>query len=602
MAGHDRDVVVERVREAVDIVEWIGTHVELRPAGRNFKARCPFHQEKTPSFIVSPDKQVFHCFGCGVGGDVFSFVMKHDGLSFPEALELLARRAGIALPERAEREGPNKAELIAALREAVRFYRGQLRSAAAEVATTYLRNRGMPGRILDLYYVGYAPPEGRALLDHLSSRFSREVLTQADLIGATEEGRLYDRFRGRIMMPILGRSGEPIAFGARAIKPETEPKYLNSRETAVYRKRGELFGLPQARQAIRKTGAVLVVEGYFDVLSLAGAGLYHAVAPCGTAWRMEHTESLLRLREGSRIIFLFDGDAAGRTAGWRALGATLPRHVEVEMALLPPGKDPDDLVRGGEVERLKEVLAAPLTPVAFGIEVLRGEGLAGSALLTRIAEMVSRVGQGIAREMMIDEVAERGRLPVRTLRREVEALRSRLDRRSPGTAPSDPLGSPPPRMSPLEELLLRQIQAEPAAAGALVEAARGVPGVGAGVRNVLVWVEDRIREGDPPAPPELLRRVRAELGDGVEAGFLLAEDLPAPNARLRQDLLRRLREQALEAENERIGYEIRSLEKEGAGPTGGGGSGGEHLAGLLARKQALAQELGRLRQGEERTG
>jgi len=597
----DRDAVVERVRDAVDIVDYIGSQIDLRPAGRNFKARCPFHQEKTPSFLVSPEKQVFHCFGCGVGGDVFSFVMKHDGLSFPEALALLARRAGVALPQRFERGGPDKAQLIAALRAAVRFYRGRLRAESGAAAAEYLRRRGLPARILDLYYVGYAPGDGQSLLRALGRKFSREVLVQADLAGQTDEGRMYDRFRDRIVLPILGRSGEPLAFGARTMRADVEPKYLNSRETAVYRKRGELFGLPQARQAIRRSGTAFVVEGYFDVLSLARAGIFQAVAPCGTAWRPEHTESLARLHEAARIIFLFDGDAAGKSAAWRALAATLPRHVEVGMALLPPGKDPDDLVREERGEELKAVLESPRTPVAFGLEVLREEGLAGPALLARVAEMLAFVEQGIAREMMIDEAAERSGLPVRTLRAEVEGLRARRRPRSGrgaatnGSAPEAP-GPAPVRLTPLEELLLREVQAEPAAAGPLVEAVRGSPSIGLGVRNVLVWVYDRARAGDAPRPAELLRRVRAELGEGVEAGFLLAEDLPEPDSRLRDDLIRRLREQALEAENERIGYEIRAVEKETvAGDAGRGGPGEERLAGLLARKQALARELGRLR-------
>ena len=590
----ERDAVVERVREAIDIVTWIGAQVDLRPAGRDFKARCPFHREKTPSFVVSPEKQVFHCFGCGAGGDVFSFVMKHDGLSFPEALALLARRAGISLPERGEREGTDKAALIAALREAVRFYRGCLRGREGASAAAYLRERGLPGRILDLYYVGYAPPDGQALLAHLGKKFSREVLVQADLIGQSEEGRLYDRFRGRIMLPILGRNGEPIAFGARALHAGVEPKYLNSRETAVYRKRGELFGFPQARQSIRRGGSVLVVEGYFDALSLAAAGIYHTVAPCGTAWRMEHTESLLRVSQ--RIVMLFDGDAAGRTAAWRALGATLPRHTDVALALLPPGKDPDDMVREGRLAELQGILAAPHTPVAFGLEVLRGEGLEGPALIARVAEMLALVGNGIAREMMVDEAAERSRLPVRTLRREVEGLRSRLGRRGDAAPESEPDGGAARKLAPVEELILRQVQAEPAAAQELAAAAREAPCIGSGVRRVLAWMEERAGAGASPAPPELLRRVRAELGEEIEAGFLLADDLPLPNPQLRHDLLRRLREAALEAENERVGYEIRALEGAAGGerPASGGGDGGR-LAELLVRKQALALELARLR-------
>ncbi len=601
----ERDQAVERVREAIDIVELIGSYVELRQAGRSFKARCPFHREKTPSFVVSPEKQVFHCFGCGVGGDVFSFIMKHDGLAFPEALALLARRAGIELPEREPREdGVDKSQLIEALRIAVRHYRGQLRGAEGAAARTYLQERSLSGRILDLYYVGYAPSGGQALLRQLGAQLSREVLIEAGLLGQAEGGRLYDRFRDRVMLPILGVGGEPIGFGARAIRLGVEPKYLNSPETRLYRKRGELFGLPQARQAIRREGSVLIVEGYFDVLSLAAAGLHQAVAPCGTSWTPQHTASLLRLREGQRILFLFDGDAAGRSAGWRALAATLPAHAEVGMVLLPAGKDPDDLVRDGEIDALRAAIEAPCSPVAFGLEVLRGEGLEGHALIERIAEMLARVGSPIAREMMIDETAERSRLPLQVLRREVERLQSRVEQRAPrGSPPGEPVATPAIRLTPMEEAILRLVQAQPAAAGSLLAAAHGAPAIGAGVRNVLAWVEDRARSQTPPDPPEFLRRVRNELGAGVEAGFLVAEELPAPDERLRADLLRRLREQALDAEKERIGYEIRALETGAASPSGGDPAADQRrLAELLGRKQSLARELAHLREPESRSG
>lgn len=602
MEAVERDRVVEQVREATDIVELIGAYVDLRPAGRSFKARCPFHQEKSPSFTVSPEKQVFHCFGCGAGGDVFSFVMKHDGLAFPEALRLLARRAGIELPETREASGPDKTAMISSLRDAVRFYRGRLRAPEGKAAVEYLRARGLPGRILDAYYAGYAPASGRALLEHLQGSFSREVLIEAGLVGQRDDGRLYDRFRDRVMIPILGVGGEPLGFGARALKPDVEPKYLNSPETRLYHKRSELFGLPQARQAIRREGAVLVVEGYFDVLSLAAAGLYHAVAPCGTAWTEGHTRRLLQLRYGQRIVFLFDGDAAGQAAAWRSLTATLPHHTEVALALLPPGMDPDDLVRAGEVDRLRSCLEATLTPVAYGIEVLGREGLSGPALLERIAEMVASVGHDIAREMMIDEAAERSRLPVKVLRREIERLRRRQQalpqRRERGEgAPGEVAREAAPlRLSLLEEGLLRLALAMPEAGPELREATAGSTAIGRAVAQVLSWVIARQSQGQTLAPAELLRRLESELGGEVSSRFLIDPEAPVPDERFKRDLLNRLRQQALELELEGLGRAIRALES-GKGP--GGGEEGDRdgrLLDLLARKQSLASELSRLRE------
>jgi DNA primase len=267
------------------------------------------------------------------------------------------------------------------------------------------------------------------------------------------------------------------------------------------------------------------------------------------------------------------------------------------MVLLPPGKDPDDLVRAGEAETLREAIAAPLSPVAFGLEVLQAEGLEGHALIERIAEMLAHVGSAIARELMTDEAAERSRLPVKLLRREVERLAERVarrPRRSEGRA-DEPERAPAARLTPMEEAILRLVQAQPAAAGPLFDAARGAPAIGAGVSHVLAWIADRARSQEPPDSPELLRRLRSELGAEVEAGFLVAEDLPAPDERLRADLLRRLREQALDAEKEQIGYEISTLE-------GRGGAGAEpRLAELLARKQSLARELAQLRAAEKRS-
>jgi DNA primase len=614
MDAVDRDRVVERVREATDIVAVIGAYVDLRQAGRDFKARCPFHQEKSPSFTVSAEKQVFHCFGCNAGGDVFSFVMKHDGLTFPEALQMLARRAGIELPEARTETGPDKAQLMAAMREAVRYYRGQLRGPAGRAALDYLRERKLPGKILDAFYTGYAPASGHALLDHLRPSFSREVLIEAGLIGQRDEGRLHDRFRDRVVLPILGVSGEPLGFGARALRPDVEPKYLNSPETRLYRKRGELFGLPQARQAIRREGSVLVVEGYFDVLSLASAGIYHAVAPCGTAWTEGHTRRLLQLRYGQRIAFLFDGDAAGQTAAWRSLSSTLPHHADVRLILLPPGKDPDDLVRAGDLETLKGCLASPYSPVAYGIEVLGREGITGSQLMERIAEMLASVGDAIAREMMLDEAAERSRLPVNVLRREVERRRQRV---APGARAADDVDGdarPPLRLSPLEEATLRMAQSQPRTAAELRRAAEGVAGIGIGVRNVLEWVAGEHGKGGGPNAAELLHRVEGELGGKVHAGFLLDESAPEPDEQYCRDLLRRLREQVLASELEALGFEIRVMD--GRSPTGGsadpaagnrgadgetGGIGEERrdrLMRLLARKQALARELGGLREAD----
>jgi DNA primase len=580
------DDSVEQVRQATDIVELIGAYVDLRPAGKDFKACCPFHREKTPSFHVSPERQLFHCFGCGVGGDVFSFVMQHEGLTFPEALELLAGRAGITLPERRPSgTGPDRAQLIAALRAAVRFYRGRLKGASGARARGYLAGRGIPGDLLDSYYAGFAPPGGRVLLDAARKRFPAEILVQAGLVGQGDGGRLYDRFRDRIVIPILSVAGEPIGFGARALSPDVEPKYLNSPETPIYKKSQVLFGLPQARAAAREAGCCLVVEGYFDVLGLATGGIRHAIAPCGTAWTAGHVRLLLRYTR--RFVFLFDGDPPGVKAAWRALESTLPLHSDVGIVMLPAGKDPDDMVRHGQLDELRALLASPLTPVAFATEALAQEGLDGHPRVVRIAELVARVGNAVAREMMVDEAAERARLRVAILRQEVERLRER-DRRpareeKTGVAPGGTI-----ELTPLEERLLLLAQTQPTSASELREASQSVAGVRAGVRDLLAWVAECNAAGSPPGSADLVGRMRQSLGPGIQVGFLLQSAELQPDERFRSNLLRHLKKLSLEAELDALGYEIREAESRGAPQA--------DLRRLLERKKTRAQELRRLRE------
>lgn len=579
---------VERVRQSSDIVEVLGTYLDLRPAGRSFKACCPFHKEKTPSFHVSPDRQLFHCFGCGVGGDVFSFVMKHDGLTFPETLEKLARRAGIELPQRSGPRGPDRAKLIEAHREAVRFYRAALGARAGESARRYLKERATPEEVLGAYYVGYAPGSGQALLEFLRKKFAVEILVAAGLVGQAEGGRLYDRFRDRVVIPILSVAGDPIGFGARALRPEVEPKYLNTPETAIYKKGRVLFGLPQARAAIKEEGLAIVVEGYFDALAMSSAGLHAVVAPCGTAWTTDHARLLLRYTP--RIVFLFDGDPAGEKAAWRALEGTLPIQAEVGIVVLPAGMDPDDMIRGGDSGGLTALVREPMSPVAFALDSLRRQGVDGPPGIQRLAALLAIVGNVVSREMMIDEAAEKGRIATRVLRQEVERLlaqRPRARRMRSETPTDTPPG--PLRLAPLEEAVLRLVVARPDAVGVIREAARGVAGLREGVRELLAWIDDRTRTGQAPEPPEMLRRIGHELGDQIEVGFLLADSPLENNDQFREDLVRHLREQALEAQLETVGYEIRGLEAEGGHE--------DKLAAFLQRKLELARELSLLRGG-----
>jgi DNA primase len=329
----------------VDIVEVVGRYVALKKAGQNYLGLCPFHGEKTPSFTVSPNKQFFHCFGCGAHGSAIGFLMDHRGLTYVEAIQELAQGAGLTVPQESVRSGQEAASnrgLSEVLQTAADFYRRQLKESAA--AIEYLKSRGLTGAIAARYALGYAPDSWQALKS-VFENYADPRLVDAGLVITGEENKRYDRFRGRVMYPIRNRRGSVIGFGARVLDA-SEPKYLNSPETALYHKGQELYGLFEAQEAIRSRGRVLVCEGYMDVIQLAQAGFGEAVAALGTAITAHHVTALFRLTP--HVIFAFDGDSAGRKAARRALEATLPvigDERRASFVLLPDGEDPDSLIR-----------------------------------------------------------------------------------------------------------------------------------------------------------------------------------------------------------------------------------------------------------------
>ncbi len=330
----------------VDIVEIIQRHLQLKKAGANFSACCPFHDEKSPSFTVSPSKQFYHCFGCGAHGDAIGFLMEYSGLGYIEAIKELAAGAGMAMPEFEPRFGKKKEEtgpdLYDLMQRATQYYRERLK--ASPQAIEYLKRRGLSGQIAAHFGIGYAP-DGWHNLQAVFPDYNDKSLKEVGLVIENDAGKCYDRFRDRIMFPIINQRGFVIAFGGRVIGAG-EPKYLNSPETPLFEKGRELYGLPQARQAIRDAGRVLVVEGYMDVVALAQHGVEYAVATLGTATTPTHVQKLLR--QADEIVFSFDGDAAGRKAAWHALEVSLPATLDnktIRFLFLPEGEDPDSYVR-----------------------------------------------------------------------------------------------------------------------------------------------------------------------------------------------------------------------------------------------------------------
>ena len=328
----------------VDVVDVIERYVPLKRGGSNYLACCPFHSEKTPSFTVSPTKQFYHCFGCGAHGNAISFLMEYQGLGYVEAVKDLAESVGMKMPEFEAREKKAEAgpDLYAIMDQACDYYREQLKTSPR--AIEYLKGRGLTGRIAARFGIGYAP-EGWQNLERVFPNYADKALKDAGLVIDAEGGRRYDRFRDRIMFPILNQRGSVIAFGGRVLG-EGEPKYLNSPETPLFEKGQELYGLSQARPAIRAASRVIVVEGYMDVVALAQHEIEYAVATLGTATSPVHIQKLLR--QTDEVVFCFDGDAAGRKAAWHALEISLSYLADnkaVRFLFLSPEHDPDSFVR-----------------------------------------------------------------------------------------------------------------------------------------------------------------------------------------------------------------------------------------------------------------
>lgn len=487
---------IQELLARVDVVDVVGRHVQLKKAGANFLGLCPFHGEKSPSFTVSPGKQFYHCFGCGAHGTAVGFLMEHGGLSYPEAIEELARSVGLTVPQErggdAPRRDPDLLELMAA---AARFYRQRLKDSPR--AIDYLKRRGLTGETAARYGIGYAPDAWRGL-EAAVPDYDSPALAQGGLVIETQgdEGRRkrYDRFRDRIMFPIRNARGQVIGFGGRVID-QGEPKYMNSPETPLFAKGRELYGLYEGRDALRERDCAIVVEGYMDVVMLAQHGVRHAVATLGTSTTPEHVRKLGR--QVARIVFAFDGDAAGRKAAWRALEACLPQVADgqrVDFLFLPPEHDPDSFVREQGAHGFEQALdrAIPLSEfllreLAERVDLAMPEGRA--RLLAEARPLLRAMPANALQLQLRHRVAELARVSTGEL---VEFLSAGHDaRHSPATGRTGgPAGA--------------GVAGRDRGSRGLGEGERGRwedrRGVGAGARGVMLRAAAR--------PPDLRRRVR----------------------------------------------------------------------------------------------
>lgn len=428
MAGRIPQSFIDQLLDRTDIVEVIDAAVKLKKSGRNYSACCPFHQEKTPSFSVSPDKQFYYCFGCGAGGNALGFLMAHERLPFVEAVERLARRAGMEVPReqlspQAEQQQQRERTLYDRMAEISEWYYGQLKQSPEAIA--YLKKRGLSGKTARDYRIGFAP----AGWDHVLKTFGNtdatfKELVETGMVVEGDDGKRYDRFRHRIMFPIRDNRGRTIAFGGRVLGND-KPKYLNSPETTLFHKGQELYGLYEARQAGASMAHLLVVEGYMDVVMLAEHGIHQAVATLGTAVGRAHLERLFR--HTSDVIFCFDGDAAGLNAARRALDVSLPTLEDgrmVRFMFLPDGEDPDSLVQKegtpaflARIQQAEPLSAFLLRSAAEGQDSHSPDGRARIA--RKALGWIAQIPAGLFRSGLIAELAKQTGLPANQLEQQL---------------------------------------------------------------------------------------------------------------------------------------------------------------------------------------
>lgn len=449
------DSKIEEIKSRVDIVELASEYLTLRKAGRNYVGLCPFHQEKTPSFTVNREKQMFYCFGCGEGGNAITLLMKIANKSFSEAIKALAEKTGVLLPARTfGRDGAGKDslhnEIVQLNLRAAQHFARQLSSPAGKIARDYLQKRAVTEETVREFRLGYVPDVWRSLTDVIDAGgLSLKLAEQAGLVIAGKEGSYYDRFRGRLIFPIENIFGEVIAFGGR-ILGEGEPKYLNSPESPVYVKGRNLYGLGKAREAIRERGFCLIVEGYFDAISLWNASVRNVVATLGTALTRDHLDLLRRYTQN--VVALFDPDAAGRKALDRSLELFLGANMHARALVLPEGYDPDDFIKNFGREKLEERIAVAPAISDYYIDCVLGEGKTIEEkldLAKTAVEFVGKVGSVIEKNLFVKGIAEKLGIDQAILKREIHGKETHS---RPKTAAAGPVRV---NLNPLEMNLIR---------------------------------------------------------------------------------------------------------------------------------------------------
>lgn len=562
------DEIIDRVRESFDIVDFISGYVPLKRAGQNFKGLCPFHQEKSPSFSVNPARQIYHCFGCGVGGDIFNFIVRHEGVTFPEAVRELAEKAGIHIPEerrgRAEaQDGEEKEILLRVNAEASAYYRRLLLDdPRAETAREYLKKRKVDRRLWDEFSLGYSLPAWDGLLKHLTGMgFTPRQVERAGLVIAKREGEgHYDRFRGRLLFPILNVSGKVVAFGGRVLEADEQPKYLNSPETPVYIKGDNLYALYLAKENIRRQGYALLVEGYMDAIMCHQHGIGNAVATLGTAL----TPAQLRLlgRFAKKVAFLYDADQAGLSAMTRSLNLFMESGIRANIVILPQGDDPDTFLCREGAPGLSDLLRKSVRLVDYSLGEILKEGMTGSeddrlAAVEKALTLVARVPGAIERAELVKKIAGEAKVDEALLK---EELHRQVRSTEPITIRKDRIKGPSSPSSKAEEVLVHLMLGDGEVRRRVLEELKPVDFTD----PVLSLIVDMISSA--PEKVSVSALIRDENGEEVNRRLthLAAGDFCIDDAeQTLADSLRRIRYDSLKRDMAMIRVDMQKAEAEG---------------------------------------
>jgi DNA primase len=572
----------DRVKQQADIIRVIGEYVQLKKAGQNFRGLCPFHSEKTPSFNVHPTRQIYHCFGCGKGGDVFSFVMEMEKCEFPDAVRQVAEKSGIAVPRAKERspqerkQNQARSAFVEMHREAQTFFVKQLEATPeGKLARAYLEDRGLDKTTIERFGIGYAPSGGDGLLRFLKQKYSEKLLAESGLISRSEQGgRMYDRFRRRITFPIANESGKIVAFGARALG-EDQPKYLNSPETPIYSKSNVLYHLDRAKEALRRSDFAVLVEGYMDAIAVARAGISNVVASCGTSLAEPQIKLLGRFTK--RVIVNYDPDAAGQTATERSISLLLEQDFEVKVLALPGKADPDKFIREQGAEAYLKVLkdSPPyvdyLIARARQMDLSTGEGKLRA--VNFLLPYVQKIPNRLLRSEWATRIAQQLRLEEPVLRAALS--RAAAERRSEVKTQPELVGR---AAKPVERRLIRMLAEGQGFRSELAQQLQQAQlHLGLETEKIFTALIAASLSGEPLQPSELAAAL--EERDRKTFYEILFEDSNEATWEEAQSCLDALRHRQAEQE---LADVQRSIEASPAGP---------ELRGLLERKQTLMRRL-----------